>query len=94
MYSYCGQCYVASLFGLKTCKIYFLELVNSFCHTSSGCKDAIPLCSLSSLFYFYQKNMTRKQRRKLEAEREDAEDFDDGPDSEADEEVTIHWRPN
>lgn len=33
--------------------------------------------------------MTRKQRRKLEAEREDAEDADDGPDSDADVEVFI-----
>lgn len=38
--------------------------------------------------------MTRRQRRKLEAEREDAEDADEGPDSEADEEVTILWRPH
>lgn len=31
--------------------------------------------------------MTRKQRRKLEAEREDAEDADEGPDSDAEAEV-------
>ena len=71
--------------GLNACKIFltthqFIFLLDN--------KDAIGLCSLfTHLFCFYQKNMTRKQRRKLEAEREDAEDADEGPDSEADEEV-------
>jgi hypothetical protein len=38
--------------------------------------------------------MTRKQRRKLEAEREDAEDAEEGPDSEADEAVSTLLQPS